>query len=196
MALGPQLHGGAGCLARLGASNVRPGGRPILSFSGLQGSDMRAGTGCPDVHRASDVRGSSGCPAHVESLGVRFSLVFLCLLAPDVQVPTGCPAVVALRRLHLTHFTLRFYVDLSYASSSFMVVSSVPEHMQCLCIRQQPCVCVNGKGKHLGAGSPYVQWHMLELLSYVLLGFGEQLQCIGCSASEHLFQFLNIFLQT
>ena len=32
---------------------------------------------------------------------------------------------------------------------------------------------MNGKGKHLGAGPPCVQWRMFEVSSYVHLGLGE-----------------------
>ena len=49
--------------------------------------------------------------------------------APDVRGSAGCPAAVAPRRLHLRHFLIRVGVDLSYASSISLVVSSVPKHM-------------------------------------------------------------------
>ena len=88
-----------------------------------------AGAGCPARRGAPDVRGSAGCPAAVESPGFCLSLVFFWLVAPDVRAPAGCPAAVAPRRLHLRHFLIRFRVDLSYASSISMVVSSVPKHM-------------------------------------------------------------------
>jgi hypothetical protein len=58
----------------------------------------------------------AGCPAAVESPGVRSSLVFLCLVAPDVRAPAGCPAAVAPRRqLHLFKGTFKDF----YATSSF-----------------------------------------------------------------------------
>ena len=101
----------------------------ILLLSGWRAPDFRAGAGCP-VHRgAPDVRGSAGCPAAVESPDFCLSLVFFWLVAPDVRAPAGCPAAVAPRLLHLSYFLIRFRVDLFYALSISMVVSSVPKDM-------------------------------------------------------------------
>ena len=86
------------------------------------------GAGCPARCGAPDVQGSAGCPAAVESPSVYLSPVFFWLVAPDVRALAGCPAAVALRRLHLRHFSISFRVNLSYASSISMVISSVPGH--------------------------------------------------------------------
>ena len=65
--------------------------------------------------------------------GVRLSLVFFWMVAPDVRAPAGCPAAVAAGTSSFSFLCFRARLALVLGFS--MVSSGVPEYAQGLCLK-------------------------------------------------------------
>ena len=135
---------------------------PILLLSGWRAPDFRAGSGCLGVGRIFGrcrvawllslsgilLVGGTGCPGSCRMFG-RYSCWHFFLLLPWLP-----------RTLVLGPWVLHGLLGCTVVCTRSALEVATKSH-------------ANAKEKHLGMGSPCVQWRIVELSSYVSLGLGE-----------------------